>query len=530
VGWGSDAETVTGKASGILRTRQWPSLIRGLLAGAVISVNVAQAQFTANFQVNLISGVTSNWSGNYVVGSNTFSDVLVIQSGGVLSNGIGYIGYTAAGSNNTAAVTGAGSTWICQTTPGWTGIYVGYGSAGNSLLIENGGAVSSTNGFVAIGSSGPGSNNTLLVTGSNSVLVAGAIQISGQGSQMMVTNNAHLSNTGSPTVGAGSKLTISGGGQLVDIDAVVSGTVIVTGPGSIWNNTSYGVYMGGASAGITVSNGGQVVIADGLIVDATATNLFAVAQGGMLTVTGGTTSVQNGILAISGTATIDSLQLTNAGGSVSFPKGVLNAGSIQANNGIVFAIGDGTNAATLNLEGGIYTFSTGCRVSSNSFLTGCGTISGNVTVDPGATVLANCGGTLTFAGGTVTNNGLLRATNGTVLESYGTVVNNGVIDILTGTTNFHGAFINNGAVVDASSFNVVAIAPLSNGVNIAWTTVGGRSNVVQIATGSGGYSGIFTDASPVITLPGTSLGTGSFTDAGAFTNTSSRFYRVRLVP
>jgi len=36
-----------------------------------------------------------------VVGSNTFLDTLIIQSGGVLSNGIGYIGYETSGSNNT---------------------------------------------------------------------------------------------------------------------------------------------------------------------------------------------------------------------------------------------------------------------------------------------------------------------------------------------------------------------------------------------------------------------------------------------
>src|SRR5271156_6504621 len=79
-----------------------------LLAGPA-----ARAQFINNFQTNNISGVTSNWMGNgtYVVGSNTFFDTLIIQNGGVLSNGTGYIGYEAGGSNNTAIVSGSTSTW-----------------------------------------------------------------------------------------------------------------------------------------------------------------------------------------------------------------------------------------------------------------------------------------------------------------------------------------------------------------------------------------------------------------------------------
>jgi hypothetical protein len=145
-------------------------------------------------------------------------------------------------------------------------------------------------------------------------------------------------------------------------------------------------------------------------------------------------------------------------------------------------------------------------------------------------VLADCGGTLTFWDGTVTNNGVIRVTNGTVLESYATVVNNGLIDIMTGTTNFHGTFINNGTIVDASYFTVVSVTAQGNDINIAWTTVGGRSNVVQVASGSGGYSGVFTDSSPVIAIPGASLGTTNYIDPGALTNASSRFYRVRLVP
>src|SRR5437867_226761 len=80
------------------------------VASLVLPV-VSQAQYTANFQTNMISGVTSNWSGNYLVGSNTFADVLLVQSDGVLSNGVGYLGFEVGSSNNTATVADSGSVW-----------------------------------------------------------------------------------------------------------------------------------------------------------------------------------------------------------------------------------------------------------------------------------------------------------------------------------------------------------------------------------------------------------------------------------
>ena len=118
---------------------------RGLKSLLVVSAVVfltrlvppAQAQYTANFQTNIISGVTSNWSGNYIVGSNTFADVLLIQNGGVLSDGTGYVGYNPGSSSNGVQVVSGG---VWQNTA----LFVGYQGSSNSLLIA-GGLVSATN-------------------------------------------------------------------------------------------------------------------------------------------------------------------------------------------------------------------------------------------------------------------------------------------------------------------------------------------------------------------------------------------------
>ena len=112
-------------------------LIAGLFIWIVLGPESSHAQYSLDFQTNLISGVTSNWSGDYVVGSNTLSDVLQVQSGGVLSNHFGYVGYETNSGNNAVTVIGNGSMWINHSS-----VIVGYSGAGNSLVISNGGRVS----------------------------------------------------------------------------------------------------------------------------------------------------------------------------------------------------------------------------------------------------------------------------------------------------------------------------------------------------------------------------------------------------
>src|SRR5438309_149034 len=86
-----------------------------LKAGGLVLLSItllhpppARAQFTADFQTNTISGVTSNWVGQpfYIVGSNTMGDVLQIINSGVLSNSGAVIGDRIEASNNTAIVSG----------------------------------------------------------------------------------------------------------------------------------------------------------------------------------------------------------------------------------------------------------------------------------------------------------------------------------------------------------------------------------------------------------------------------------------
>src|SRR5664280_360480 len=119
-----------------------------------------------------------------------------------------------------------------------------------------------------------------------------------------------------------------------------------------------------------------------------------------------------------GSLTVDQLLLNSgSSGVMAFLGGSLNAKGTSITNGQVFVVGDGTAAATFRLQGGIHSFANGLEISNNATLTGCGTISGSVLVDPGGQVTVDCGGLLTFTG-TITNNGTMRAINGSALEAY----------------------------------------------------------------------------------------------------------------
>jgi T5SS/PEP-CTERM-associated repeat protein len=153
-----------------MKTKQCRSLLRrAVLAGVgflFIPAASVHAQFTANYQTNVIDGVVSNWAGDYLVGSNTFADVLLIQNNGKLTNWTGYLGYEVSSSNNSVLVTGTGSVWNYNAN-----LNIGYSGAGNNLVISNGGRVVNTytGGLGYIGYNSGSSNNSVLVTGSGSV-------------------------------------------------------------------------------------------------------------------------------------------------------------------------------------------------------------------------------------------------------------------------------------------------------------------------------------------------------------------------
>ena len=215
----------------------------------------AHAQFTGDNQTNIISGVTSTWSGNYYVGSNYVFDALFIQNSGVLTNsGFGYIGYNAGANSNSAIVSGSGSFWRSSSD-----LQLGYYGAGNSLVISNGGKVFSGGGNGSVGVNSSASNNIALVTGIGSVWTNSGAQWVGDG-------------------GSSNRMIISSGGAVFSTSGHVGGSLggknnsaLVTDSGSVWkiqaNSGQLGLYVGenGVGNSLTISNGGAVFDGTGFV-------------------------------------------------------------------------------------------------------------------------------------------------------------------------------------------------------------------------------------------------------------------------
>jgi len=276
-------------------------LILGFVTGIILDSQPSTAQYTANFQTNTISGVRSNWAGDYLVGSNTFSDALLIQNGGVLSNRIGYLGYETVSRSNGVLVSGSTSVWSNASD-----LYVGFSGGANGLVVSNSGRILNDYGYV--GGNISSSSNSVLVTGSGSVWSnrdALFLGYSGAGNSLVITNGGRVidvygdvgydSSSGGNAVlisgagsiwsnpysfwmgdsGPGNRLAIRNGGRLDSasgqdrynfVGASVSSSnnnVVVADTGSVWRTSSW-IYLGvfGSGNSLVISNGGQVVLDD----------------------------------------------------------------------------------------------------------------------------------------------------------------------------------------------------------------------------------------------------------------------------
>lgn len=133
-----------------------------IMVAATMSSPSLFAQFTGDYQTNVIANVVTNWPGGYIVGWTNSWNVLLIHSNGFLTSGDGELGSAAVSSNNYAEVSGSNAMWSNQ----W--LKVGYYGSGNTLVISNRGAIVTFSCWV--GTFETSSNNTFVITGIDSTL------------------------------------------------------------------------------------------------------------------------------------------------------------------------------------------------------------------------------------------------------------------------------------------------------------------------------------------------------------------------
>jgi hypothetical protein len=171
--------------------------------------------------------------------------------------------------------------------------------------------------------------------------------------------------------------------------------------------------------GSAVIAGGTVQLSSNVVV---GTALLSTGQvsvvGGSFAVTNnantGTLTVPSGSFTLNaGTVTTDRLVLTTNTGSFNFNGGTLQAKAMAVANGTPFVVGDGVNSATLQLDGGTFSFADGLVISSNAIVTGCGTIIGAITNN--GTFATNCAPATTIS---ITG---ITQSNSTVTVSFTTI-------------------------------------------------------------------------------------------------------------
>ena len=548
-----------------MKQMQWkPWLGWGLIIALVLNSQHAHAQYSADFQTNVISGITSNWPGVYFVGLTNFADALVIQNGGVLSNGTGYLGYNSASSNNIAFVTGPGSVWSNRAD-----LYIGQNGSGNSLVISNGGQVvsgpggqgldlvgetaSSSNNSVAV--TGPGSawvenqsrflfgnygaQNTLLINNGGLFAVGGACLVgfndaSGSNSLLVTDTGSIWSNSGTLAFGYNGRynsLVISNGGMVVDSlgyvyssSGITSNTVLVTGSGSVWNNSGTLVVGQGKGSGnsLVIQNGGLVI----------CSNAVLLSTSNLVLVTGSTWS-NRGDLYLGSAGTGNSLVISNSGQVVNGTCYVGDNAAIGGSNSVRVAGGFGL----LKTAWGNDILYVGYLGSGNSVVITGGSVSATNVVVGAAS--ATCDNVLELDGGSLvvtnaTGTGVLDVRNGEFIFTGGVLQADTLV-----LTNPCAQFVHTGGtlivgnvVLDPNFFRITSITRQGNDLLVAWMMAPGITNTLQAVNGEvdGSYTtNGFTDVF-VVTNNATLGAVTNYLDVGATTNVPARYYRARLVP
>ena len=478
-----------------------------------------------------------------------FGNGALTMAGGTLHAGVSFT--LAGNSTSSANFTQTGGWLITTNAPSISSGTVTIQSSGGTWLASG----------YTLGFGNPG---TFTISGGTNIFGGGLNVGSSSGSgTVWVTSGQLTATNGATGIGPGSigRLTVSNGVvQLRDV-SIASGSpdgrlIIAGGTTTIGGPLTVGIGFG-ATGVVTVSSGTLTMtnVALGFLF---STGTLAVNGGNVQAydvAVGPTPPGGNGRLILNGgVLSLNSLLVPSASSFVAFTKGTLNSAGASVSNGLQFAVGNGSSNATYHLLGGIHTFGSGLRVRTNAFLTGCGTINGNVVVEAGGRVIADCGGILTFTG-SVTNNGVMRAVNGSGLEAYGSVVNNGLIDVIFGSTNFHSTFINTGIVLDANSdfdgdglsnlqealagtdptnnasaFRITSIVSTGSDVLVNWMTGIGRTNALQVTAGTGDGSYATNSFANLFIVTNTVGTVTNYLDVGGATNSPARYYRVRLVP
>ncbi|MBN8941777.1 MAG: autotransporter domain-containing protein [Rhizobiales bacterium] len=527
-----------------------------------------------------VSGAGTAWNSQYLYSGHRGTGVFTLSGGAAATVSSFVTSGTFAGSSGTVTITGAGTTWNAAnghitgdsgqgTLNVLNGAYAnerattfGDKATGNGTgTVDGAGSLLNVELTLVVGNYGTGhlgvSNGADVKVGTYFVVgwqtgSVGSMTVDGAGSSLNVlgaVSNTVVGWSGSASVVISNGGTIGGYGGLLGRVAGGSGTLQVTGAGSLWSDTLYLIVGYGGSGTLTVDNGGTVRVTGSTrrifianLAGSTGTVNIGAASGAAAQAAGtldvaelrfgaGTGQLvlnhteSNYVLAPAitgnGTVLVESGTTVLAGantysGSTLIRSGTLVLGSATAAGTSLITLGGGAGTPTLRF-GGSYTVANAMTMAA-----GGGTIDteSNAIVMSGA--LGGAGGftktgtgsltltgTGTYAGSTTVNGGLLVVNgaiggSGVAVNAGATLGGTGTINAataITGGTLQAGNLTINGAL-SLSSASVYAFTPSSlttvngtatlGGAKLTFATTSFQAQTYTVLTASSGVNGTFT--------------------------------------
>lgn len=317
----------------------------------------------------------------------------------------------------------------------------------SSLTIENGAQVWSDS--ATIGDSGTGATGL----------------VSGADTSWTISDQMTVGSYGGGSLRIEDGATVSSMQGYVGAGNGVVGDVTVTGSGSNWQITNYGLTLGNYGTGtITIEDGGLVHSVSGVLL-------------------GGSDASSSGTLNINGTATSRGVletgyvQIGDGTGDVTLDGGIIRA----TENNNYFFLGFGSQQIQLATNGG-YFDTNGYNIRVAPELTGTGALT-----KQGAGILTLTG-TNTYSGNTTIEDGTLRlGNNGTTGSLVGDVANDGILafnrsDVVTfgGTISGSGGVQQVGSgqtILTANNAGLLGVSGVYDGILSVNNTLGGSMEV-----------------------------------------------------
>ena len=455
-----------------------------VVASLALAGSASQAQFSASFQTNIISGVTSNWSGNYYTLGYSY-DSLQLSAGARLNDAEPFL----EGGFDSVFVMGSNTVWGNGGGP-----FVGYNSDSNVLTVSNGGVVNGVDG--EIGDSG--STNSAVVVGAKSTwnnYDALTVGYNGVWNSLIISNGGVVNNYGQCYIGR------VGGNNSIQ----------VSGSSSIFSNTAeLQVGYSGNSNVLTVVGGKVFDVAAGVIGFGGNDNYVGIFNHASWVNSGDLLIGQNGSgnsLVVSNGSTVSdkNVYIGYYAGDYSNSVLITDPGSLWSNSTVDVGYGSAGNSLTISNSATLYTgplvINNGCTLTASTCK-----IVGNV--DGGVLAYINSGvswlldgtvlsaqnfsnaGTIYVTGSSLyfknryndANVGVLNLVNGSLNLSNSVLINSGTINAVYGNINlYNGSSLTNAGGTILTSNNIPVITSIS---------VTGADVQIAFQTGMGGQYGV----------------------------------------